>query len=84
MRTIDFVRHPIRVFAMLFAASHAAPDVSYTQEQAHAVMQEHRACTARVCRRKSAAYWTLVLAGRITPRPEFHAANPGPRLRRVG
>ncbi|MGW5439957.1 hypothetical protein [Nocardia asteroides] len=46
---------------------HRAPSELPTVEQAHAVMQTHRACERWHCRRKTAAWNVLVAAGRIVP-----------------
>ncbi|MEV4155869.1 hypothetical protein AB0J48_22855 [Nocardia salmonicida] len=48
---------------------HSAPRELLTDEQAHAVMQTHRACERWLCPRKAAAWNVLVTAGRIVPRP---------------
>ncbi|MFD6395210.1 hypothetical protein [Nocardia sp. NPDC060249] len=48
---------------------HFAPQEPLTDEQAHTVMQTHRACERWLCPRKAAAWNALVAAGRIVPRP---------------
>ncbi|BCK58425.1 hypothetical protein NWFMUON74_61970 [Nocardia wallacei] len=46
---------------------HAAPREPLTVDGAHETMQRHRGCTVGGCPRKSAAYQTLVDAGRLRP-----------------
>ncbi|MBF6233434.1 hypothetical protein [Nocardia farcinica] len=48
---------------------HNAPRALLTLEQAHTVLQMHRACERWQCPRKAAAWNVLVDAGRIVPRP---------------
>ncbi len=48
---------------------HSAPPELPTPEQAHTVLQTHRACERWQCPRKAAAWNVLVDAGRIVPRP---------------
>ncbi|WP_278262724.1 hypothetical protein [Nocardia sp. AG03] len=48
---------------------HCAPSSLLTPEQAHTVLQVHRACERWQCPRKTAAWNVLVAAGRIVPRP---------------
>ncbi|MFI5502696.1 hypothetical protein ACIA5E_26870 [Nocardia asteroides] len=48
---------------------HTAPGGPLTADQAHLVMQTHRACDRWVCMRKASAWAVLVAAGRIVPRP---------------
>lgn len=48
---------------------HRAPSELPTAEQAHTVMQIHRACERAYCPRKAAAWDVLVTAGRIVPSP---------------
>jgi hypothetical protein len=47
---------------------HEAPRSPFTVPQARRVMQMHRACTRGQCKRKDAAWMTLVDAGHIRPR----------------
>ncbi|WP_345499858.1 hypothetical protein [Nocardia callitridis] len=46
---------------------HAAPQVPYTVEQAHRVMQVRIHCDIATCPDKNAAFWTMVDSGRATP-----------------
>ncbi|WP_280309107.1 hypothetical protein [Nocardia abscessus] len=46
---------------------HDAPDHELGVEEAHRTMQRHRNCDVAVCRRKRAAWQTLVDAKRIRP-----------------
>ncbi|MFF0493941.1 hypothetical protein ACFYTQ_33390 [Nocardia sp. NPDC004068] len=46
---------------------HPAPEVSFTVDQAHRVMQFHVACRAIRCPRKAAALQALVAAGLVVP-----------------
>lgn len=49
--------------------AHAAPAGVLTPNQAHTVMQTHRACERWQCARKAAAWDVLVAAGKVVPRP---------------
>ncbi|GAB2728766.1 hypothetical protein [Nocardia thraciensis] len=49
------------------AYTHTAPGRPFTVPQAHAAMQQHRACRQEDCPRKRAAYRTLVEARHIKP-----------------
>ncbi|GAA5045453.1 hypothetical protein [Nocardia callitridis] len=46
---------------------HAAPQVPYTVEQAHRVLQVRINCDIATCSDKHAAFWTMVDSGRATP-----------------
>lgn len=46
---------------------HAAPEVSYTPEEAHREMQVLINCDTVTCPAKHAAFWTVVDAGHATP-----------------
>ncbi|MDO3647686.1 hypothetical protein [Nocardia mangyaensis] len=48
---------------------HGAPQELPTIEEAHTVLQTHRACERWQCPRKASAWNVLVAAGRIVPRP---------------
>ncbi|MCP2289880.1 hypothetical protein [Nocardia amikacinitolerans] len=49
---------------------HSAPRALLELDEAHTVLQTHRACERWQCPRKGAAAWNvLVDAGRIVPRP---------------
>lgn len=48
---------------------HSALSELPTPEQAHKVLQAHRACERWRCPRKATAWRVLVEAGRIVPRP---------------
>ncbi|MFI9632574.1 hypothetical protein ACIHAX_07760 [Nocardia sp. NPDC051929] len=54
-----------QLIAMCQDQAHQAPVVPFTVYQAHQVMQIHRACRAKHCRRKDAALQTLIEAGRV-------------------
>lgn len=66
--------------------AHAYPDRPLTVAEARAIMQQHIACRAMSCPRKSSAYRCLVKAGKILPpidTPRERAAARGvpfPRL----
>ncbi|MGK8508215.1 hypothetical protein ACRS5S_09170 [Nocardia asiatica] len=47
--------------------THQAPNVRFSIDQAHQVMQFHIACRASRCPRKAAALHALVEAGRVVP-----------------
>jgi hypothetical protein len=47
---------------------HEVPSRPFTVDEAHQVMRSHRACKRSECRRKDAAWMTLVDAGVIHPR----------------
>jgi hypothetical protein len=46
---------------------HALPDMPYSTEEAHSVMQWLIDCDMATCAAKHAAFWTLVDAKRVTP-----------------
>ncbi|WP_280297870.1 hypothetical protein [Nocardia neocaledoniensis] len=46
---------------------HSAPRHLLSLDEAHTVMQEHRACDRAVCPRTAAAFNVLVAAGKIRP-----------------
>ena len=48
-------------------AGHGEPARTLTVDLAHTSMRIHRGCTLDTCRRKAAAYRTLVEAGRLVP-----------------
>lgn len=48
---------------------HSAPRQPFALDEAHSVLQTHRACERTLCPRKAAAWGVLVAAGRIRPRP---------------
>lgn len=53
---------------------HERPEVPFTPDEAHHVMQRHASCTLEVCARKRAAYRALAEAGELVPdaRAERH------------
>jgi hypothetical protein len=48
-------------------ARHSAPAAPLTVDQAHEIMRMHRECAAYRCPHKTAAFETLITAGRIAP-----------------
>ncbi|GAA5044572.1 hypothetical protein [Nocardia callitridis] len=57
----------VPVAEILNRTCHAAPQVPYTVEQAHRVMQVRINCDIATCPDKYAAFWTMVDAGHATP-----------------
>lgn len=49
---------------------HSAPPHLLSLDEAHTVMQDHRACDRTICPRVNAAYNVLVAAGKIRPQPK--------------
>ncbi|MBB5918439.1 hypothetical protein BJY24_007351 [Nocardia transvalensis] len=56
-----------RLVALTEQQSHLAPDIPFTVDCAHAVMQFHVGCRAAFCLRKAAALDVLVAAGLVVP-----------------
>ena len=46
---------------------HHAPEIPYTPEEAHGVLQKRIDCDTATCHAKYAAFWTVVDAGHATP-----------------
>ncbi|BCK53416.1 hypothetical protein [Nocardia wallacei] len=66
-QTVDDIQERLAREHQTVGWAHQAPAEPLTTSHAHRIMQQHRDCPVQDCPRKSAAWYTLVRAGKIKP-----------------